>query len=103
MSTFSLGVGSFTTNAGTADAAALTASQFLAIQGGTSTQLSMVDEIYIGGQATATAPAIMVLGRDSTVGVTLCTLASGNSMGLLHPSGGVLTNVPVGFINSTTK
>ncbi len=102
MSAFMFGVGTITPGAGTADAAALTASTFMAIQGGTSTQMSFLDEIYMGGQAASSAPLIMLLGRDSTVGATLTALATPNTIGLTHPSGGVLTAPPLGFINATT-
>lgn len=102
MSVYSFTVGTFTTGTGTADAAALTTLQFMALQGGTATQTSFVDEVYIGGQAAASAPVILLLGHDSTVGVTPTALATPNSNGLLHPSGGVLTAPVVAFITSST-
>lgn len=40
------------------------------LQGGSSTQRVNVLEIYAGGQAAASAPTIMILGRDSTVAAT---------------------------------
>lgn len=103
MSTFMFGVGTFTTGTGTADAAALTASQFMALQGGTSTQVSFIEEVYMGGQATSSAPVIMLLGRDSTVGATLTALATPNSNGPTNASAGVLTAPAIGFIDATTK
>lgn len=45
-------------------------SYFFVIQGGTSTQRLKINEVYMGGQAAASSPTIMVLGRDSTVGAT---------------------------------
>jgi hypothetical protein len=103
MSTYTFGVGTITPGVGTADAADLTASTFMGLQGGTSTQMSFIDEIYMGGQAASTAPLIMLVGRSSTVGATLTALSTPNSNGPTHPSAGVLTNPAVGFITSTTK
>ena len=102
MSTYSFTVGTFTTGTGTADTVALTATQFMALQGGTSTQLSFVEEVYLGGQAAASAPVIMLLGHDTTVGATIIALVSPNSTGLTHPSGGVLTAPALAFISATT-
>ncbi len=102
MSCFAFAVGAITPGAGVADTVNLPTGNFMAIQGGTTTQLSFVDEIYMGGQAASTAPLIMLLGHDTTVGVTLTALATPNSNGPTHPSAGVLTAPAVGFIGSTT-
>lgn len=40
------------------------------IQGGSSTQRINILEVFLGGQATASAPSIMLLARDSTVAAT---------------------------------
>jgi hypothetical protein len=40
------------------------------LQGGSSTQRTNVLEVYLGGQASSSAPTIMVLARDSTVAGT---------------------------------
>lgn len=103
MSVYMFAVGTITPGAGTADNASLTASTYMALQGGTSTQLNFIDEIYMGGQAASTAPLIMLLGRDSTVMATPTALATPNSNGLTHPSGGVLTGLPVGAITASTQ
>ena len=66
---------------------------YMALQGGTSTQVNFVEEVYIGGQATASAPMIMLLGRDSTVMAGVAALASPNSNGLTNPSGAVVTTI----------
>jgi hypothetical protein len=47
-------VGTITPGAGTADAVALTTLTYLALQGGTKTQVNAIDEIYMGGQAAST-------------------------------------------------
>lgn len=103
MSVFMFAVGTITPGTGTADAASLTASTYMALQGGTSTQLNMVDEVYMGGQATSSAVLIMLLARDSTVVGTPTALSTPNSNGLVHPSGGVLTAPAVGAITGGTQ
>lgn len=54
-----------------ADTTGMTNAGFHALQGGSSTQTIKILEVYMGGQATATSPMIMLVARDSTVGVTL--------------------------------
>lgn len=103
MSMFMFAVGTITPGAGTADAVALTASTYMELLGGTTTQVNFIDEVYMGGQATSSAILIMLLGRDSTVIGTPTALATPNSLGLLNASGGVLTNVPVGAITGATQ
>ena len=102
MSVWSFEVGTITPGAGTADGSALTTLTFMAIQGGAAGQASFVDEVYMGGQASSTAPLIMLLGRDSTVMVTPTALSSPNSFGPPNPSAGVLTAPAVGAITSGT-
>lgn len=50
-----------------ADTTNMTAAGFVALQGGSTTQRIDVSEVYMGGQAGASSPSIMVLARDSTV------------------------------------
>src|SRR5271167_1332969 len=69
----------------TADAANLVSATFLgALLGGSATQRTQILEIYMGGQATSSAPSIMILGRDSTIGIT-GTLGTGESDAALDP------------------
>ena len=103
MSTYAFAVGTITPGAGTADNSSLTASTYMALQGGTSTQSNFIDEIYMGGQATSSAPMIMLLARDSTVVGTPTALATPNSNGPLNPSAGVLTAPAVGAITGGTQ
>ena len=103
MSTYMFAVGTITPGAGTADAVALTASTYMELIGGTTTQLNYIDEVYMGGQAASTAPLIMLLGRDSTVIGTPTGLATPNSNGLTGTSGGVLTAPAVGAITGSTQ
>lgn len=102
MSAFVFAVASFQPGAGVADTTNLPSGGFMAIQGGTSTQMSFVDEVYMGGLAASSAPMLMLLGHDTTVGATLTALSSPNTIGPLHPSAGVLTAPPLGFIAATT-
>jgi hypothetical protein len=55
------------TPAATADATNLATGQFVALQGGSSTQRINIWEVFMGGQAGASSPTIMLLARDSTV------------------------------------
>lgn len=103
MSVNSFAVASLTPGAGVADAAALTASTYMALQGGTSVQVNKLDEVYMGGLAVSTAPLIMLLGRDSTVVGTPTALSTPNSNGPLDPSAGVLTAPAVGAITGGTQ
>ena len=103
MSIYMFDVGTWTTGTGTADAIALTTLQYMALQGGTSTQVNFVEEVYMGGQATASAPVIMLLARDSTVVGTPTTLVTPNSNGPVNASAGVLTAPAVGAVTGGTQ
>jgi hypothetical protein len=103
MSIYSFAVGTITPGAGTADGSPLTTGTYMAIVGGSATQLNMVDEIYMGGQAASTAPLIMLLRHDSTLGATPATLVTPNSNGPANPLAGILTNPAVGFVAATTQ
>lgn len=102
MARWAFTVGTFTPVA-VADAANFTDAGYMGLMGGSTTQLIKICEIYMGGQATASAPTIMLLARDSTVQATPTALASPNSNGALHPSTAALAAVPIGFVASTTK
>lgn len=102
MANWSFTVGTWTPVA-VADATNFTDGGYMALQGGSSTQRVKIKEVYMGGQAAASAPCIMVLGRDSTVGATLTALASPNSAGPLDPNTAALAAPTAGFIASTTK
>lgn len=60
------------TTAATADATNLANTTYgFLLQGGNGTQQLKIREIYIGGESLTSAPQIMVLARDSTVGATV--------------------------------
>lgn len=82
-----------------ADATNFTSSGFIALQGGSSTQLNKVSEVYMGGLAGASSPAQMIVARDSTVGATL----SGGTQAALDPASAALAAPPVGFSIASTK
>jgi hypothetical protein len=70
------------TTAATADTANLANTSYPAIiQGGSGTQRLNLIEVYMGGEASASsAPQIMVLGRDSTVGGTVVAGSTRNAL-----------------------
>lgn len=94
--------GSFTPVA-VADNANFTDNGYMAIQGGSSTQMVKVQEVQGGGQATTTTPTALVLARDSTVGATLTALSGNDKDAACHPSTAALAAPAVPFVASTTK
>jgi len=103
MANWTFGVGVITTGTGIADATQLTSGAYMAIIGGGATSFIYVDEIYLGGQATSSAPVIMLLARDSTNGATPTTLVTPNSFGPLNPLSSALSAPPVAFVAATTQ
>jgi hypothetical protein len=85
-----------------ADTANFTAAGFMAIQGGSATQINQIWEVFMGGQATSSSPSIMIVARDSTVGATLTALSTGNSDAPLDTATAALAAPPVSFVASTT-
>lgn len=82
----------------TADTTGLVDGSHQTIQGGSTTQRGELREVYLGGQAGASAPSIMVLGRTSTVGATLTALR----LAALDPSTAALAAPPVNYQTATT-
>lgn len=82
-----------------ADATNFTSAGFHALQGGSSTQQLQVNEVYMGGLASASSPAQMIFARDSTIGVTL----SGTTNAALDPATAALAAPMVSFNTATTK
>src|SRR4051812_40013300 len=83
-----------------ADATNFTDSGYFALQGGSTTQRISFLELYMGGLASASAPAQMILARDSTVGATAL---SGGNLAQLDPATAALAAPMVQFSTSTTK
>jgi len=82
-----------------ADTVNMTDSGHHTLQGGSSTQRIELREVYLGGQAGASSPTYMVLGRTSTVGATL----TAGRFAALDPSTAALAAPPVNYQISTTK
>lgn len=76
-----------------ADTTNMTAAGFMAIQGGSSTQLIRLIELYMGGLAAAAAPAQMILARDTTVFAGATSNAVKQTQ--LHPSTAALAAPPL--------
>lgn len=82
-----------------ADTTNMTDAGHQTLQGGSSTQRGELREVYLGGQAGASSPTFMVVGRTSTVGATL----TGGRLAALDPSTAALAAPPVVYGTSTTK
>ena len=72
------------------------------LQGGSSTQRLNVLEIYMGGQAGASAPTYMILSRDSTVAATN-TYGTGQMDAAMDPATAALAAPPLTGNSNTTK
>ncbi len=86
-----------------ADTTNFTDHGYQALQGGSATQRVGISEIFMGGDASASAPCIMVVSRDSVVGVTLTALTTGESDAPLDPASAALAAPVKPFTASTTK
>jgi len=82
-----------------ADTTAMTDGGHHTVQGGVGTQRNELRKVEIAGQAGASAPTILVLGRTSTVGATLTALRLAANDG----SAVLIANPPVSYAASTTK
>lgn len=72
------------------------------VQGGTSTQRINILEIFMGGQAGASSPTIMLLARDSTVGATN-SYGTGQTDSALDAATAALAAPPLTGNTNTTK
>lgn len=87
----------------TADTTALANATYMALKGGSSTQLNKVVEISISGLApSASSPTLMNFARSSTVATTPTALAAPASDGPNHPSTAALAAPPVTFTAAGT-
>lgn len=83
----------------TADTTAHANATYMALRGGSTTQLLNVLEIQVAGLApSASAPTILQFARCSTVATTPTALAAPNSDGPMHPSTAALAAPPVSFV-----
>ena len=89
------------TMAAVADTANMTDNGYATfLQGGSATMQLKINEVYIGGEDTASTPTTMVLSRDSTVAATA---VSGNFNALADPTSTAPGTVAVFGSVSTTK
>jgi hypothetical protein len=87
-----------------ADTTAYTNQGYMAIEGGSSTQMINIEEVYIGGQASSGSVTNMVLARDSTVcGTSNAALVANEKNAALHPSTAALAAPQICFTQSSTK
>jgi len=82
----------------TADTTAHANATYMALKGGSSTQLIDIMELDISGVAGASSPTILQLARVSTVETTPTALAAPNSDGPAHPATAALAAAPVSFV-----
>ena len=99
MARWAAAIPTWTTGSGTADATAITDGSHHSISSGSSTQRGEIREIYLGGQATASAPMLFVFGRNTTVSTTL----TGTRLAALDPSTANLTSMPTAFGTAGTS
>lgn len=83
-----------------ADATNFTNAGYCALQGGSGTQSTELIAYHLNGLGSASAQNVMVLARDSTVGVTALT---GGTQSAKNPASAALAAPPVQFNSSTTK
>ena len=76
---------------------------YMCLQGGSATQVISLLEVYMGGQAGSSSPTFMVLSRDSTVGVTLAALTTGQKNAALHTAPSALAAVQQPFVSAGTS
>lgn len=81
----------------------LTTLTYMCVQGGSSTQIVNVIEIYMGGQDTSSTLARMVWARSSTVGVIPTALALPNSDGPMHGATAALAAAPITYVTAGTN
>ena len=86
-----------------ADTVNYTDNGYQGLMAGSTTQVLRVREIFMGGQATTSAPSLMIVSRDSTVQATPTALTTGQSDAAIDPASAALAAPPVAFTASTTK
>ncbi len=86
----------------TADTTAMTNATYMAVKGGSATQLISIEEIMISGFASVTSPTILQFARHSTIATTPTALAAPASDGPLHPSTSALSSPAVTFTAAGT-
>lgn len=75
---------------------------FMAIKGGSGTQMIDILEVLVSGKATASNVAAFELNRVSTLETTPTALAAPQSDGPMHPATAALAAAPVSFVAAST-
>lgn len=83
-----------------ADATNFTDGGHHTLQGGSTTQVNKIQEVYVGGQAAASSITELLLARNSTVGASSL---SGARLAALDPATAALAAPPLTYTTSTTK
>jgi hypothetical protein len=92
-----------TFTAANAGAAIGSASTYMALKGGSTTQVIDLLEVSISGKATASTVAALELARASTLETTPTALAAPHSAGPMHPATAALAAPPVPFVAAATQ
>lgn len=85
------------------DTTSFTANGYQGLMGGSGTQRIDIFEVYMGGQATSSAPTFMTLSRDSTVQVTPTALTTGQKNAALDPATAALAAAQIAFTTASTQ
>ena len=86
----------------TADGSTLAAG-FMALKGGSGTQLIDILEFMTEGMAGASSPSPLVLAYNSTIGATPTGLATPDADGPMNPATAALAAPPVSYVAATTN
>jgi hypothetical protein len=86
----------------TADASTLANATYMALKGGSGTQLNRVSEIFAGGLAGSSAPTALSFARSSTLATTPTALAAPASDGPMKAASAALAAPPVTFTAAAT-
>src|SRR6266480_4158889 len=86
----------------TADNTALANATYMAVKGGSATQRSIINEIYVAGMAAASAPTALSFARSMTLATTPTALATPASDGPIDPATAALAAPPITFTAAAT-
>lgn len=75
---------------------------WMALKGGSTSDILQIMEIYEGGQAGASSVNAMILARSSTLAITPTALALPNSDAPMNSNSTALSTVPVAFVAAAT-
>jgi hypothetical protein len=84
------------------DASNFTNAGYMALQGGSSSQLIYVSEVYVGGLATVQSPMALTVAIDHVVGASSVSFSGGYNAALDRATA-ALAAPPVALNTSTTK